>query len=165
MNIEVLSRLIEAADVSVFRSLTVILMPLIGLGDADYCDGPYDGGKDFTLAKMSATGIKIGIQVSIEKKWENKIKSDAIKLQNKYNVNYMYFLSSRRIPEGTYEGIKNEIFSNYGITVIKYDCQAIATKLINGNKVSNALALMGMKNDTIPEEHKKYLGPKNEAIS
>ncbi|MBU1310177.1 MAG: hypothetical protein KKE30_11680, partial [Gammaproteobacteria bacterium] len=144
MNIETFARLIEAADVSVFRSLAAMVVPLIGLGDADYCDGPYDGGKDFNLAVMPASGVNIGIQISVEKKWESKLKSDAVKLKNNYSANVMYFLSSRRIPEGPYALVKEEIFLQHGITVNKYDNQAIATRLINNNKVNDALVLMGI---------------------
>ncbi|CAI0721942.1 hypothetical protein [Serratia proteamaculans] len=165
MNIETFARLIEATDVSVFRSIAAIVVPLIGLGDADYCDGPYDGGKDFNLAVMPASGVNIGIQISVEKKWQNKINSDAIKLKKNYDTNIMYFLSSRRIPEGTYATIKEEIFLKHGVTINKYDSQAIATRLINHNKVKDALLLMGVNVGPATEKQKEYLGPKNEAVS
>ncbi|MBU2069976.1 MAG: hypothetical protein KKE08_19015 [Gammaproteobacteria bacterium] len=165
MNIETFARLIEAADVSVFRSLAAMVVPLIGLGDADYCDGPYDGGKDFNLAVMPASGVNIGIQISVEKKWESKLKSDAVKLKNNYSANVMYFLSSRRIPEGPYALVKEEIFLQHGITVNKYDNQAIATRLINNNKVNDALVLMGINLTSSAQSQTKYLGPKNEAVS
>lgn len=165
MNIETFARLIEAADVSVFRSLAAMVIPLIGLGDADYCDGPYDGGKDFNLAVMPASGVNIGIQISVEKKWESKLKSDAVKLKKNYSTNVMYFLSSRRIPEGSYAPVKEDIFLQHGVTINKYDNQAIATRLINSNKVNDALVLMGINLTSSVQSQSKYLGPKNEAVS
>lgn len=165
MNIETFSRLIEASDVSVFRSLTTILIPLIGIGGADYCDGPYDGGKDFNLAIIPKSGVKIGIQISVEKKWEAKLRSDALKLQKNYATNVIYFISSRRIPESSYEKIKESLLLGNGITVIKFDNQAIATRFIDNNMVNDALILMGIDTNSTPNEYKKYLGPKNEAVS
>ncbi|WP_345987296.1 hypothetical protein WCX18_09170 [Sulfurimonas sp. HSL1-2] len=165
MNIESLSRLIEASDVSTFRSLVAMVLPLIGLKDINYCDGPYDGGKDFHLVTMPATGVRIGIQISVEKKWKDKIEKDARKLKNNYETNLMYFLSSRRIPEGSFSTVKEEIFLEHGITVNKYDNQAIATRLINQNQVIEALSLMGIGLHDIKKSQTKYLGPKNEAIS
>lgn len=166
MNIDVLSRFIEATDVSTFRSIVAkLLLPLIGLRDADYCDGPYDGGKDFSLATMPATGIRIGIQISVEKKWEPKIRNDAVKLKKNFNTNTMYFISSRRIPEGSYEKIKEEIFSQSGITINKYDNQAIASRLIENNKINEVFILMGIEEPVFSKKQQEYLSPKNEAVS
>ncbi|ARU28483.1 hypothetical protein [Cellvibrio sp. PSBB006] len=165
MNIETLARIIEGADISVFRSIAAILTPLIGLQDVDYCDGPYDGGKDFTLATMPANGVKIGIQISVEKGWQAKLEKDAAKLKSNFDSNVMYFISSRRIPEGSFEKVKESVFSKLGVTVNKYDNQAIATRLINYNKVNEALALMGIQVDHDHASQSKYLGPKNEAVS
>ncbi|MDM7132756.1 hypothetical protein, partial [Klebsiella pneumoniae] len=123
------------------------------------------GGKDFNLAVIPISGVKVGIQISVEKKWESKIRNDAIKLKNNYGTNITYFISSRRIPEGSYEKVKEDLLLKHGITVIKYDNQAIATRFINNNKVNDALKLMGIDTTSTPEEYKKYLGPKNEAVS
>nr|WP_279007202.1 hypothetical protein [Aeromonas jandaei] len=165
MNVETLSRIIEGADVSSFRSLVTIFIPLIGLNDIDYCDGPYDGGKDFSLAKMPMNGVQIGIQISVEKGWQTKLEKDAVKLKSNFNTNVMYFISSRRIPEGTFETVKEKIFSSIGVFVNKYDCQAIATRLINNNKVNDALSLIGIQIEPDSNRNSKYLGPKNEAVS
>lgn len=110
MNIESLARLIEAADVSVFRSITAIFVPLIGFDEASYCDGSHDGGKDFSLLKMPGSGIEVGIQISVDKDWRKKIEIDAAKLKKNYSTNLMHFICSRRIPEGSFEKLKEEIF-------------------------------------------------------
>ncbi|ALU44570.1 hypothetical protein [Pseudoalteromonas rubra] len=161
MNIESLSRLIEAADVSVFRSIATIIMPLFKLPNADYCDGPYDGGHDFKIVNMP-NGTEVGIQISVEKKWEPKLRSDAKKLKHTSDVDIMYFFSSRRIPEGSYKEVEEDIFTEHAVTVRKYDCQAIASRLVKHDKVSEVLVLFGIK---ITKPEQKYLTPKNEAVS
>lgn len=165
MNIESLARLIEAADVSVFRSITAIFVPLIGFDEADYCDGPHDGGKDFSLLKMPGSGIEVGIQISVDKDWRKKIESDAAKLKKNYSTNLMHFICSRRIPEGSFEKVKEEVLGNHGVVVVKYDSQSIATRLIDKNKVNEALLAMGIDIHSPKDSGSKYLDPKNEAIA
>jgi hypothetical protein len=165
MNIEVLANLIEATDLSTFRSLVTILIPLIGLKDVDYCDGPYDGGKDFQLAKMPGTGVRIGIQISTEKKWKAKLEKECKKLKSNFDTNVIYFISSRRMPEGSFSTVKEDVFKNMGVVINKYDNQAIATRLIHNNKIDEALSIMGINFKYEKTSQLKYLGPKNEAIS
>ncbi len=165
MNVEALARLIEGADVSSFRSIATLLIPLIGLNNVDYCDGPYDGGKDFSLATMPANGVKIGIQISVEKGWQAKLEREAAKLKHNFDTNVMYFISSRRIPEGSFEKVKEEIFRSLGVSVNKYDNQAIATRFIINNTVNDVLLILGIDVGADNNRQAKYLGPKNEAVS
>jgi len=164
MNIDSITRLIESSDVAVFRTLAAQFMPMIGLNTADFCDGSYDGGKDFTIIK-NLSGIEIGIQLSVEKDWKKKIKSDAIKTKNNYQTNLLYFLSSRRIPEASFRDFSNEILQTTGVAVTKYDNQAIASNYIKTNKVNDLLKIYGIEAKAVPERINKYLGAKNEAIS
>lgn len=165
MNIEALARLVEATDVSAFRSLVAIFLPMIGINEAYYCDGPYDGGKDFNLLKNPGNGIKIGIQISVEKDWRSKIKVDAVKLKINFNANVLYFISSRRIPEGTFSDFREELILEHGISVIKYDNQAISKKIIDEGKVNSVLLLLGIDINSQSGIFKKFLHPKNEAVS
>ncbi|MBB6523835.1 hypothetical protein HNR48_004150 [Pseudoteredinibacter isoporae] len=150
---------------STFRSLVTMILPLIGIKDANYCDGPYDGGKDFNIVKNIGQGIEIGIQISVEKNWQKKIMNDAAKLKSKYNANVMYFISSRRIPEGSFEQIRERIMSEQGVAVTKYDNQAIAGRLINNGEVNNALLQLGIDTKTESPTGSNYLSAKNEAVS
>lgn len=144
MNIESLSRLIESVNVTDLRTLCADFLPQIGLTSAVFSDGPYDGGKDYAIYDDSIRGVKIGIQLSVEAKWKKKIHSDAIKTKNSFNTNLMYFISSRRIPDGSFEDERATILADHGVTVIKYDSQAIATKFIQNNKVANLLTVLGI---------------------
>ncbi|MCG6659799.1 hypothetical protein HOP52_18795 [Halomonas campisalis] len=165
MNIESLARLIEASDVSVFRSLSAIFVPLIGFNEAGYCDGPHDGGKDFSLLEMPGSGIEVGIQISVDKDWRKKIQADAAKLKSRYGTNLMNFIYSRRIPEGSFEKLKEEILGSHGVVVVKYDSQSIAMRLIDSDKVNEALIAMGIDIHSPTGLVSKYLDPKNEAIA
>ncbi|MBK3452343.1 hypothetical protein [Pseudomonas sp. MF6754] len=165
MNIESLSRLVESVNVTDLRTLCAEFLPLLGLPSAVFSDGPYDGGKDYAIYDDAIRGVKIGIQLSVESKWKKKVQSDALKTKKKYQTNLMYFISSRRIPDGSFEEERNEIFSQHGVTVLKFDSQAIATKFIQSNKVGKLLEILGIKVDSPPEVVRKYLGAKNEAVS
>lgn len=165
MNIESLSRLIESVNVTDLRTLSAELLPLIGLPTAVFSDGPYDGGKDYAVHDDAIKGVKIGIQLSVEAKWERKIRSDAAKTNKNFKTNLMYFISSRRIPDGSFEDVRTSILSEIGVTVLKYDSQAIATKFIQHNKVNKLLDILGIEVNVATPQNRKYLGAKNEAVS
>lgn len=165
MNIESLSRLIESVNVTDLRTLCADFLPQVGLGSAVFSDGPYDGGKDYAIYDDAIGGVKIGIQLSVEANWRRKIRSDAVKTKTNFKTNLMYFISSRRIPDGSFEEERATILTEHGVTVIKYDSQAIATKFIQSNKVSKLLAVLGIETSVPSDNVKKYLGAKNEAIS
>jgi hypothetical protein len=165
MNIDTLSRLVESADVSTLRTLSAVLLPLIGLNSLDFCDGPYDGGKDFTVSENIMKSTRIAVQLSIEKDWRKKMKIDVVKAKRRFGINVLYFISSRRIPESSFEEIRDLLLIEEGVSVIKYDCQAIASRFIKSNKVEVILSVFDVSNNFLPSSVEKYLGPRNEAIS
>lgn len=163
MNVDSIARLIESADVSAFRTLMVDFLPLVGLGDSVFSDGPYDGGADFVLKEQRVTGVKIGIQISVEKDWQSKVASDAAKTRARHGTNALYFLSSRRIPEGSWAKARAEILESTGVVVTKLDSQAIATEFIRAGKVEALLGQFGI----LPSGATKdgYLKPETEAVA
>ncbi|EMY8087126.1 TPA: hypothetical protein SMR11_006010 [Pseudomonas aeruginosa] len=164
MNLDSLVRVVQAASISDLRSLVVDFLPLVGINKAFFCDGPYDGGKDFAIYGDQAKGVEIGIQLSVESNWQGKVLTDARKCKAKFNVNLMYFVSSRRIPEGSFESTRKEIFKETGVTVLKYDSQAIATAFTQHNEVNTLLKHLGI--DVTPTNlPKKYFSAKNEAVA
>lgn len=165
MNIESLARLIESADPSVFRTIANTFLSFIGLVSADYCDGPYDGGKDFAVIDNKVQNLKVAVQISVEKDWQKKIIGDSKKVAGNFGTNIMYFISSRRIPEASFQDIKEEILQDYGLSVTRYDNQAIASRFIKKGKVRELFTILGYNLDEVSRGLNKYLGPKNEAIS
>ena len=87
MNIDSLSKLIESADISSFRTLSLIFLDIIGFSSVHFCDGPYDGGKDFKIYEDKNRNIRIAIQISTEKDWRKKIEQEVTKIQNNYGLN------------------------------------------------------------------------------
>jgi len=164
MNVDSVAQLIESSTVQEFRTLSVLFLGLVGLSSATYSDGPYDGGKDFHLVK-NPSGIDLAIQLSIETKWKVKLEKDAKKAKSNYQSTVMYFLSSRRIPERTFSEVSKSVLSNVGVSVFRYDCQAIASEIIKNNKVSELLSIFGITAAHAKQRSQRHFGAKNEAIS
>ncbi len=142
---------------------------MVSLGEADFCDGPYDGGVDFVVREQRVGGLKVGIQLSIEKEWRKKIESDAKKAKRNHGVNVLYFVSSRRIPEATWSDVHADISRNHGVAIIKFDNQAIASQFIRRNAVGTLLQIFGVAPKVVGEavsaRGSRVDGPQNEAIS
>jgi len=97
MNVDILTNLIESMDVSSFRTLVSILSPSFGLGEWNFCDGPYDGGKDFSIIN-GRNGFVIGVQISIEKNWQKKIDKDIQKLKKIMAVMWFILFQQKEFP-------------------------------------------------------------------
>jgi len=93
--------------------LVAIFLELIGFSSAQFCDGPYDGGKDFYIDENKVGGLKIAFQISTESDWRKKLKKDAAKVNREFETNLLYFISSRRIPESSFEEVKTEILISH----------------------------------------------------
>ena len=84
MNIDSLAQLIESSDISSFRTLSLEFLNMIGFSSVHYCDGPYDGGKDFKIYEDKTKQIKLAIQISTEKDWRKKLEQETNKIKNNY---------------------------------------------------------------------------------
>lgn len=164
MNIDSVARLIESAPVQEFRTLSALLLDLIGLSSVAYCDGPYDGGKDFFISNNPA-GVDVAIQISVERNWRQKLEKDAKKVRTKYSSSILYFISSKRIPEVTFNEVRQSLLSSLGVSVIRYDCQTIASEVIKRNKVAELLEIFGVHVEKPDSKVKRFFGAKNEAIA
>ena len=61
MNIDSISNLIETSDISSFRTISLLFLDMIGFSSVHFCDGPYDGGKDFYIYHDKDKDIKQSI--------------------------------------------------------------------------------------------------------
>ncbi len=167
MNLDAVARLIEASSLTEFRNISHEFLQLIGLRSATYCDGPYDGGTDFSLPAKGE--LRPAVQISVEADWRSKLQKDVLKLKKNYNSNLVYFLSSRRIPENSFESIKNQILDRESVTVTRYDNQAIATTFLKECKINKLLNILGIDISTISNSRsthlRKYMGASTEAVS
>jgi len=165
MNIDALAKLVSSADLTAFRTIVNQFLPMIGMNGADYCDGPYDGGKDFRLIQPSGNA-KIAIQISVEKEWANKIRRDAEKVKHNFSVDHLIFISSQRIPERSFETTQEDILQEVGVSVSRYDCQTIASRFIRNDSVEVIYAALGIDFKGLSDQNfEKYLDKKTEAVT
>lgn len=165
MNIDSVARLIEASSFTEFRTIAYRFLQMIGLVSAQYCDGPYDGGMDFSLPEREG-GLRPGVQISVEDNWQSKLWKDVRKQKKNFKANLVYFVSSRRIPEHSFEDVKSEIFASEGVSVIRYDNQSIATKFLKENSLDQLFNILGISVATdITSSLKKYRGAASEAVA
>ena len=77
----------------------------------------------------------IAIQISTEKDWKGKIVKEAEKIKKNYRIKSIIFVSSRRIPENTFQKLATEMLKEIGISITRYDNQAISSEFILNNRV------------------------------
>jgi hypothetical protein len=164
MNIDSLARLIESSDVATLRTLAVNFLPRVGFGDAYFSDGPYDGGLDFVVKTQRINGQQLGIQLSVEKNWQKKASAEAEKASRNHKVTMLAFVTSRRIPEGSWRTTQAKIAKASGVNVLKYDSQSIATAYIRDDAVAELLRIFGID---VPASAGRDtpLSPQNEAVA
>jgi hypothetical protein len=68
----------------------------------EIADGPNDGGTDIRVYSLPPNPVRIGVQVSVEKDWKEKIEANAAKVNKKLGLECLRFISSRRIPEALF---------------------------------------------------------------
>ena len=78
-------------------------------------------------------------------------------------LNNIIFVSSRRIPESSFQVLSSELIVKTGAHVSRFDSQSISSEFIKHNQVSSLLDILGIKN--IIAGQKKEFSPKHEAIS
>lgn len=140
---EPLCNLIEAATPDQLRSLAQLVLRALGFSDAWITDGPYDGGADLRVLSIPAKPLPIAIQTSVETRWEKKLRADASKIVLKLKLDTMYFVSSRRVPQRSFQTVQAELLRS-GISVTLIDQQAIASTVITRHKLPEALAILDL---------------------
>ena len=162
MNIDHLSNLIEGSDVTTFRTIASIFLRSIGYPKAFLCDGPYDGGADFFVYSDPKTGIETAFQLSIEKNWRKKLVAEIKKTTTNYpNVKAFIFVSKRRIPLRSFQTENTKLIQSAGLGATHYDCQAIATEILDKNLIQKIYEILGIKPVTPPPS--EFVSPLIEA--
>jgi len=168
MQIDSVSKIINGMTVPEFRTLCVEYLKLLGYSEANLTDGPYDGVKDFKLLYDSNKSISIAM--STTSKWQKKLIDDIDNMKKKNSdITNVYYLSSQRMPESTFQTIQQEISLTKKVFVIKYDAQTIASDFVKKNHVGVLLQIAGIDIDLIMKNSKDYgnrkLLNKNIAVS
>lgn len=139
-----LARLIEAAEPDQLRQLARLVLRLTGYADSRITDGPYDGGADLRILALDGSELPEGVAVSVEQKWRPKLRADAAKAKSKLGLTRLRFISSRRIPEGSFRAVQRDIHDTLGVQVDRIDQQGIADIVLDGNALSGVLKIFGI---------------------
>lgn len=139
-----LARLIEAAESDQLLRLARLVLRRSGYADSRITDGPYDGGVDLRLLAADGVELPEGVAVSVEQKWENKLRADAARAKSKLGLDRLLFISSRRIPEGSFRPVQRDLKDRLGVHVDRIDQQGIADIVLDGHALSAVLEIFGI---------------------
>lgn len=126
MRLDSLVNAITSADFTAFREIALLYLDRRGFR-ASLADGPHDGGADFLSFDLLPSNTKFAVQVSIEKNWQKKLRTDAAKARKILGVEHLLFLSSRVITQPAFQQIADELLSTNKIVVQKADAKDIAS--------------------------------------
>jgi hypothetical protein len=142
MRFESLVNLIGFLDPITFRD--VVRRCLVARGYQPVpADGPYDSGADFLLYLRGNEPAPCAVQVSVEKNWKAKLREDARKVAA-LGVSTLLFASSRRMPNGQFQEIQDEIEVPLKIRLQRMDAQEIADLAQHRGFVPDLLKVAGV---------------------
>lgn len=146
MQHETLSGLIEGASSEQMKAIARLALKLSGYAGSRISDGPYDGGIDLVVAAASGNDLPLAVAVSVERGWQKKLRKDADVASRKSGIQQLMFISSRRIPEGSFRPIQTELRAS-GHHVDRLDQQGIASLVIDHGALAELLGLLGIRVD------------------
>lgn len=141
MRQEQLVRLIEAASSEQLRQIARLALRLSGYAASRITDGPYDGGTDLRVHAADGSLLPLAIAISVEQGWKKKLRDDAAKAKRKLSLSRLLFITSRRIPEGSFRPLQVTIQEELGVHVDRYDQQVIADLVMDGGAIAELLKI------------------------
>jgi len=145
---ETIARLIEAAGPEQLRAIARLSLKLSGYSDGRITDGPHDGGADLVVQGSSGNVLPLAVAVSVERDWKKKIRKDAENARRKLGHEHLLFITSRRIPEGSFRALKTELRDESGIDVDRLDQQGIADLVMDRGALGELLGVLEISIDT-----------------
>lgn len=143
MRVDALSRLISAFEFYQLREVALRYLSLLGYRNPVLTDGWADGGTDLRALRADGFDSTIVFQVSVEKNWEAKLRSDIAKAVANYSPTTFIYISSRRIPELKFSQIATQ-FRAQGLSLVKADSQALASSFFENGESSYLLEIAGI---------------------
>ena len=143
MKLDSLVRAIEAADPSAFRDIALLSLAKRGF-QPSLADGPNDGGADFLVSVLPPNPARFAVAISVEKGWQKKLMSDAVKARQKLGVDNLLFLSSRVITEPVFQKISDDLLARFQIQVRKSDAKDLASQAELGGFTNDILRALGI---------------------
>jgi hypothetical protein len=145
---ETITRHIEATTPEQLRSVARLALRLSGYAATRITDGPYDGGCDIVVENAVGGVLPLAMVVSVEKDWQKKLKQDVDKTKRKLGVEHVLFISSRRIPEGTFRPVQTQLRES-GLHVDRLDQQGIAGLVMDHGVLGELLEALGIRTDAV----------------
>ncbi len=142
MKLHALVSHIEATDPHSFREVALLALRLRGF-EPELTDGPYDGGIDLVVYVRGPRRARFGVQISTERDWEKKLRDELAKPRWKdyaaQGLRTLLFVSSRRMPEASYQKVADDIERGTGLHVERLDAQGIASLAFDRGAASAAI--------------------------
>lgn len=147
MRHETIARLIEGAGPEQLKGVARLALRLSGHASSRITDGPYDGGADLVVQGSSGNVLPLAVAVSVERDWQKKIRKDVEKAHRAPGHPNLLFISSRRIPEGSFRPLQTELRDKLGVHVDRLDQQGIADLVMDHDALAELLAALDITID------------------
>jgi hypothetical protein len=151
MRPELLQRLIEGVTPDQLRQIAKVVLRLSGYASSRITDGPYDGGTDLRVHSADGAVLPQAIAVSVEQGWEKKLRDDAAKAKRKLSLSQLLYITSRRIPEGSFRAVQRDVKEKLGVTVDRIDQQGIVDIVLDGQALAELLRILEIPLTTGPQ--------------
>ena len=161
MKHEALVRHIEAAGPEQLRALARLVLELSGYATSRTTDGPYDGGIDVVTGTAAGSPLPMAVAVSIENDWRKKLSKDVAAARQDPRIKKVLYISSRRIPEGSFRTVQKQLEDTSGIHVDRIDQQGIADLVMDHEgALARLLEILdlptsGIRLPTTPEDRRR----------
>lgn len=144
MRLEPLTRLVEISDFLSFREIALRTLALRGYVQPSLTDGPSDGGTDVRVFQIPPNPARLAVQLSVERDWRKKLRSDAAKIKEKLSLQDVLFVTSRRVPEAEFQILSAEIWRDLDLRVNRIDAQGIASTFVEHGATHEVLQILGI---------------------
>jgi hypothetical protein len=144
MRLDDLVRLIESANFMSFRELAIKYLKIRGYKEVSLTDGWRNGGIDIKVVQIPPNPIPIAFQVTVDRKWQQKLRADAKKVKENLKLDHLILVTSYRLAEAEFQLEAEAIWAELGVTVRKIDNQAIASTFLSAGKTTEVLETLGI---------------------
>jgi hypothetical protein len=150
VRLEGLVRLVEALTPAQLAEVALVYLRLRGFTQAEWCDGPGDGGKDIRILGVGGKPTRIVVQTSVEKRWQSKLREEVQKVAGNYKPESFIFICSRRLPELDYQRIHDELVKKFAFDIQRVDAQSLASAFFEAGYTQQILAIAGIVDRGVP---------------
>lgn len=148
MQHDAIARHIEAATPEQLKAVARLALKLSGYPASRITDGPYDGGCDIVVENALGGVLPLAVAVSVERDWRTKLRKDVETVHRKLGVEHVLFISSRRIPEGSFRPVQTQLRDG-NMHVDRLDQQGIADLVMDKGALGELLEALDIRADAL----------------